>query len=151
LLRLYIDARDRAVNLEDCEAVSREVSALLDVNDPIDGNYTLEVSSPGIERPLFKPEHFARFIGRAGQGDGRPAASTVAAASRARSCAWKATRSCSNRMASRYACRTAEHQKRPAGARVRGARQTRQEAADAEAGAQDSERLNDELFPKVER
>ncbi|MCI1730792.1 MAG: ribosome maturation factor RimP [Chiayiivirga sp.] len=63
LLRLYIDARDRAVNLDDCEAVSREVSALLDVHDPIDGNYTLEVSSPGIERPLFKPEHFARFAG----------------------------------------------------------------------------------------
>ena len=63
LLRLYIDAPGRAVNVEDCAAVSREVSALLDVNDPIDGHYTLEVSSPGIERPLFRPEHFARFIG----------------------------------------------------------------------------------------
>lgn len=63
LLRLYIDAPDRPVNLDDCEAVSREVSALLDVHDPIEGHYTLEVSSPGIERPLFRPEHFARFAG----------------------------------------------------------------------------------------
>lgn len=63
LLRLYIDAPGRAVNIDDCEAVSREVSALLDVNDPIDGHYTLEVSSPGIERPLFRPEHFSRFVG----------------------------------------------------------------------------------------
>ncbi|MEJ5207395.1 ribosome maturation factor RimP [Denitratimonas sp. CY0512] len=63
VLRLYIDVDGRAVTLEDCEAVSREVSALLDVNDPIDSHYTLEVSSPGLDRPLFKPEHFARFIG----------------------------------------------------------------------------------------
>jgi ribosome maturation factor RimP len=63
LLRLYIDAKDRPVNIEDCEAVSREVSALLDVHDPIDAHYTLEVSSPGIERPLFRIEHFARFLG----------------------------------------------------------------------------------------
>lgn len=63
LLRLYIDAADHPVNLDDCEAVSREVSALLDVHDPIDAQYTLEVSSPGIERPLFRPEHFARFAG----------------------------------------------------------------------------------------
>ncbi len=63
LLRLYIDAPDRAVNVEDCADVSREVSALLDVHDPIDAHYTLEVSSPGIERPLFKPEHFERFVG----------------------------------------------------------------------------------------
>jgi ribosome maturation factor RimP len=53
LLRLYIDAPQRPVTIEDCEAVSREVSALLDVHDPIESNYTLEVSSPGIERPLF--------------------------------------------------------------------------------------------------
>ena len=63
LLRLYIDAPERAVTLDDCEAVSREVSALLDVHDPIDAHYTLEVSSPGLDRPLFKPAHFARFIG----------------------------------------------------------------------------------------
>ena len=63
LLRLYIDHRERPVTIEDCESVSREVSALLDVHDPIDAHYTLEVSSPGIARPLFKPEHFARFVG----------------------------------------------------------------------------------------
>jgi len=67
VVRLYIDmpAGDdsRHVGIEDCEAVSREVSAQLDVADPISGNYTLEVSSPGIDRPLFKPAHFARFLG----------------------------------------------------------------------------------------
>ena len=67
-LRLYIDVTEaerdsREVNIDDCEKVSREVSAQLDVEDPISGNYTLEVSSPGIERPLFSPEQFARFIG----------------------------------------------------------------------------------------
>jgi ribosome maturation factor RimP len=64
LLRLYIDVADRPVNVEDCEAVSREVSAVLDVEDPITTHYTLEVSSPGIDRPLFKIEHFARFVGQ---------------------------------------------------------------------------------------
>ena len=63
LLRLYIDVADRPVNVEDCEAVSREVSAVLDVNDPIASHYTLEVSSPGIDRPLFTLPHFARFVG----------------------------------------------------------------------------------------
>lgn len=68
VLRLYIDvpadAGDgRQVGIEDCEAVSREVSAQLDVEDPISGNYTLEVSSPGVDRPLFAPEQFARFLG----------------------------------------------------------------------------------------
>ena len=73
LLRLYIDvpAADvpgnaveaRTVGIEDCEAVSREVSAQLDVADPISAHYTLEVSSPGIERPLFTPAHFVRFAG----------------------------------------------------------------------------------------
>ncbi len=63
LLRVYIDQAERGIGLEDCEAVSREVSALLDVEEPIAGQYTLEVSSPGVERPLFKLEHFARFAG----------------------------------------------------------------------------------------
>ncbi len=67
-LRLYIDvpeaeAAGRAVGIDDCEAVSREVSAQLDVEDPISGNYTLEVSSPGVDRPLFEAAHFARFAG----------------------------------------------------------------------------------------
>ena len=63
LLRLYIDVAERPVTVDDCAAVSREVSAQLDVHDPIDSHYTLEVSSPGLDRPLFKPAHFARFIG----------------------------------------------------------------------------------------
>ncbi|MFC4727362.1 ribosome maturation factor RimP [Coralloluteibacterium thermophilus] len=63
LLRLYIDAGERPVTLDDCEAVSREVSAVLDVEDPISGQYVLEVSSPGLDRPLFAPEHFARYRG----------------------------------------------------------------------------------------
>lgn len=71
LVRLYIDlpvgeageAAERNVGIEDCEAVSREVSAQLDVEDPITANYTLEVSSPGMDRPLFGAAQFARFIG----------------------------------------------------------------------------------------
>ncbi len=67
-VRLYIDVQEaeratRHVNIEDCETVSREVSAQLDVEDPISGNYTLEVSSPGVDRPLFRLEHYARFVG----------------------------------------------------------------------------------------
>jgi ribosome maturation factor RimP len=64
LLRIYIDVAERPITLDDCEAVSREVSATLDVNDPITGRYTLEISSPGLERPLFTPAQFARFIGQ---------------------------------------------------------------------------------------
>lgn len=62
LMRLYIDRPDGIV-VEDCERVSREVSALMDVEDPISGHYTLEVSSPGLDRPLVKPEHFDAFTG----------------------------------------------------------------------------------------
>jgi ribosome maturation factor RimP len=64
LVRIYIDASERAVTVDDCEAVSRQVSALFDVNDPIEGHYTLEVSSPGLDRPLYTPQQFARFIGQ---------------------------------------------------------------------------------------
>ncbi|MGH8234865.1 MAG: ribosome maturation factor RimP [Rhodanobacteraceae bacterium] len=69
LLRVYIDtiaqgdATANAVSVDDCEAASREISALLDVDDPIAGHYVLEVSSPGIERPLFTARQFARFLG----------------------------------------------------------------------------------------
>lgn len=62
LLRVYIDD-EAGITVEDCERVSRQLSALFDVEDPIAGAYTLEVSSPGVERPLFTPEHYARFIG----------------------------------------------------------------------------------------
>ena len=64
LVRVYIEAADREVNVDDCEVVSREVSATLDVNDPIAGRYTLEVSSPGLDRPLYTTAHFARYVGR---------------------------------------------------------------------------------------
>ncbi len=63
LLRVYIDEPERGVDIDDCERASREISALLDVNDPVAGRYTLEVSSPGLERPLFTPAHFQQFIG----------------------------------------------------------------------------------------
>ncbi|CTP85773.1 ribosome maturation factor RimP [Xanthomonas translucens pv. arrhenatheri] len=67
-LRLYIDVPlaeqpERIVNIDDCERVSREVSAQLDVEDPISGNYTLEVSSPGVDRLLFTAAQFARHQG----------------------------------------------------------------------------------------
>lgn len=64
LVRIFIDAPGRPVDIEDCERVSREVGAMLDVEDPIKGRYTLEVSSPGLDRPLFTPEQFARFAGQ---------------------------------------------------------------------------------------
>lgn len=71
VLRLYIDVPEaeatgeapRAVGIDECEQVSREVSAQLDVEDPISGHYTLEVSSPGLDRPLFTLAQFARFAG----------------------------------------------------------------------------------------
>jgi len=62
-LRLYID-KDDGVTVDDCERVSHQVSGILDVQDPIPGHYTLEVSSPGLDRPLFTPAHYDRFAGR---------------------------------------------------------------------------------------
>lgn len=62
LLRVYIDKED-GIGIEDCEQVSREVSATLDVEDPIPGNYSLEVSSPGIPRPIFRHWQYQRYIG----------------------------------------------------------------------------------------
>ena len=62
MLRLFIDGAD-GINLDDCAKVSREVAATLDVEDPIRQSYQLEVSSPGMDRPLVKPEHFQRFRG----------------------------------------------------------------------------------------
>ena len=63
VLRLFID-HEEGIGLEDCEAVSHQVSGLLDVEDPIAVDYRLEVSSPGLDRKLVKPEHFDRFVGR---------------------------------------------------------------------------------------
>jgi ribosome maturation factor RimP len=66
VVRVYIDLLPGSaghVSVEDCERVSREVSALLDVDDPVPGAYSLEVSSPGFDRVLRVPQHYARFVG----------------------------------------------------------------------------------------
>ena len=62
VLRLFID-KANGVSLDDCTSVSRAVSAALDVEDPIQGTYDLEVSSPGLDRPLRTPEHFQKVLG----------------------------------------------------------------------------------------
>ena len=61
-LRLYID-KEGGVSIDDCEAISRRVSDLLDEADPIEDSYTFEVSSAGAERPLKRPSDFERFMG----------------------------------------------------------------------------------------
>lgn len=61
-LRVYID-HENGVSLDDCALVSHQLSAVLDVEDPLPGHYDLEVSSPGFDRPLIYPEHFQRFCG----------------------------------------------------------------------------------------
>lgn len=61
-LRVYIDSAD-GITLDDCAAVSEQLSATLDIDDPIPGAYVLEVSSPGVNRPLFTPADFERFRG----------------------------------------------------------------------------------------
>jgi len=63
VLRLYLD-KDGGPNMDDLSRVSRELSAVLDEHDVVEDAYTLEVSSPGINRPLRRPEHFKRFIGK---------------------------------------------------------------------------------------
>lgn len=63
LLRLFID-KDGGVTLDDCSRISRQLSAQLDLEDPIPERYTLEVSSPGLDRPLYSDRDYARFAGR---------------------------------------------------------------------------------------
>lgn len=63
VLRVYLD-KEGGPNVDDLGRVSRQLSDLLDSQDIVEGSYTLEVSSPGINRPLKKPEHFQRFIGK---------------------------------------------------------------------------------------
>lgn len=63
VLRVYIDRVDEGVTIEDCEKVSRQISGIFDVEDPIPGEYTLEVSSPGMDRPSFNLAQFARYVG----------------------------------------------------------------------------------------
>lgn len=62
VLRVYID-QEEGITLDDCAAVSHQLSGVLDVEDPIREHYRLEVSSPGLDRPLFTPAHFERFAG----------------------------------------------------------------------------------------
>jgi ribosome maturation factor RimP len=62
LLRVYIDS-EQGITVDDCQKVSYQVSGVLDVNDPIPGHYTLEVSSPGMDRLLFRPDDYRRFAG----------------------------------------------------------------------------------------
>ncbi len=64
-LQVMIDVKDgsRDITVDDCAKVSRAISTVLDEKDPIKDKYSLEVSSPGLDRPLTKPEHFARFVG----------------------------------------------------------------------------------------
>ncbi len=61
-LRIYIDSED-GINVDDCADVSHQVSAVMDVEDPITVAYNLEVSSPGLDRPMFTAEHYQRFTG----------------------------------------------------------------------------------------
>ena len=63
LLRIYIDSED-GIGLADCEKASHQVSGVLDVEDPVKGDYSLEVSSPGLDRPLFEKAHFEQFAGQ---------------------------------------------------------------------------------------
>ncbi|MCG6900831.1 MAG: ribosome maturation factor RimP [Gammaproteobacteria bacterium] len=63
LLRVYIDSED-GISADDCQKVSYQVSGVLDVEDPIPGHYTLEVSSPGLDRLLFRTKDFERFAGQ---------------------------------------------------------------------------------------
>lgn len=63
LLRIYIEHAE-GIGVDDCAKVSHQVSGILDVEDPISGEYTLEVSSPGVDRPLFKLAHYEQYIGQ---------------------------------------------------------------------------------------
>ena len=62
IVRIYIDS-DNGITVTDCAKASRQFSAILDVEDPISNRYTLEVSSPGMDRPLAKPQHFVAVVG----------------------------------------------------------------------------------------
>ncbi len=64
ILRVYIDKPGEGVTVDDCAAASHQISGVLDVEDPIDGQYRLEVSSPGIDRTLFSIAHFEAYLGK---------------------------------------------------------------------------------------
>jgi len=62
-VQIMAERPERTITVEECAEISRRLSPVLDAHDPVQGQYTLEVSSPGIDRPLTKPEHFQRFLG----------------------------------------------------------------------------------------
>lgn len=62
-LRIYLDGPD-GIGVDDCTRVSHQIGGILDVEDPIKGEFALEVSSPGLDRPLFKPAHYAAYLGQ---------------------------------------------------------------------------------------
>ena len=62
--RIVVERPDQSIGIEDCQRVSQDLSAILDVEDALDNAYTLEVSSPGLERPLRDPADYERFAGR---------------------------------------------------------------------------------------
>jgi ribosome maturation factor RimP len=62
-LRIYIESAN-GINVDDCAEVSHQVSGIMDVEDPITNQYTLEVSSPGVDRPLFKQAHYEQYVGQ---------------------------------------------------------------------------------------
>jgi len=62
VLSIYIDS-EKGITVDDCATVSRQVSGIMDVEDPITGEYNLEVSSPGMDRPIFTVEQFNRYVG----------------------------------------------------------------------------------------
>ena len=62
LLRVYIDS-EKGITIDDCQRVSHQLGGVLEVEDPVAGRYSLEISSPGLERPLFEAQHFIRFTG----------------------------------------------------------------------------------------
>ena len=63
LLRIYIDRAEDGIGVDDCERVSRQASAVLDVEEAINGEYILEVSSPGMDRPLYELNQYEQYIG----------------------------------------------------------------------------------------
>lgn len=65
ILRIYVDRHEGGIAMDEVVAITEQINPLLDVEDPIGGMYTLEVSSPGLDRPLFTLEHYAKFTGRA--------------------------------------------------------------------------------------
>ena len=85
------------MTVDDCARISHAISAVLDVADPIEGAYALEVSSPGIDRPLVRREDFERFAGLRGEGRVRACRSRVASGFAASCAGWRMTRSWSRR------------------------------------------------------